>query len=71
MSRSIPGSTSSDPIIPRTGVMAYLPRRLSDVEWVRRTGAVEKATGNVIVWGAPSVDNVGSVAGTTKGPKLV
>lgn len=48
-----------------------LPRRLSDISWVRNTGLVEKETGNLLVWGAPNVDNIGSIQDRTKGPRLV
>lgn len=48
-----------------------LPRRLSDITWVRNSGLVEKGTGNVLVWGAPNVDNIGSISDRTKGPRLV
>jgi cytochrome c oxidase assembly factor 3 len=48
-----------------------LPRRLSDITWVRKAGLVEKETGNVLVWGAPNVDNIGSIRDRTKGPRLV
>ena len=75
LARRIPGATSSDPSVgapaPLTGVRAYLPRRLSSVEWLVNKGVVERETGNVIVWGAPDVDNIGRVAGTNKGPRLV
>lgn len=48
-----------------------LPRRLSDITWVKNSGLVEKETGNVLVWGAPNVDNIGSIRDRTKGPRLV
>lgn len=49
-----------------------LPRRLSDIEWVRRAGLVEPGKDNVLVWGAPPVDNIGNIRqnpGTTPGGK--
>lgn len=36
-----------------------LPKRLDEFRWVREKGLVELGKGNVIVWGAPNVDNVG------------
>lgn len=47
----------------RSGVASYLPlpRRLDEIRWIRERGMVELGKGNVIVWGAPNVDNVGMV----------
>lgn len=33
-------------------------RRLSDMEWVKKNGWADQS-GNVIIWGAPNVDNIG------------
>jgi cytochrome c oxidase assembly factor 3 len=33
-------------------------RRLSDMEWVKKNGWSDQS-GNVIIWGAPNVDNIG------------
>ena len=68
-----PESLSSKPFstAPQSLVSSLLPRRLSDLDWVRRRGWVENGTGNVLVWGAPDVDNVGRVSGVGRGPKLV
>jgi cytochrome c oxidase assembly factor 3 len=33
-------------------------RRLSDLEWVKKNGWADQS-GNVIIWGAPNVDNIG------------
>lgn len=54
-----------------TGVMAYLPRRLHDIEWIKTRGWVEEGKGNVLVWGAPNVDNVGKLhdAANSRGTK--
>lgn len=46
------------------GLLSNLPwpRRLDEVRWVRERGLVELGKGNVVVWGAPNVDRVGSVS---------
>ena len=71
------GSSELDPAATGTGrtewAGQYLPRRLSELEWVRSKGWVEGGTGNVLVWGAPPVD-ASSVVGegkTAKGSRLV
>lgn len=47
---------------PSASVLSYLtPKRLSEVEWVKKTGLVEEGKGNLLVWGAPNVDKVGSM----------
>ena len=73
MSPSPPGQSSWTSSDPRQGPYSYLwPRRLSDLDWVRKRGWVEAGTGNVLIWGAPPVDAVGMVGdGKTKGPRLV
>ncbi|EKD01302.1 hypothetical protein A1Q2_04380 [Trichosporon asahii var. asahii CBS 8904] len=66
-SSSSPSSASG-----KSGVASLLPRRLSDIEWVRQRGLVEPGRDNVLVWGAPSVDNIGNMRqnpGTTPGSK--
>lgn len=54
-------------------VMSLLPSRLDKSEWVQRRGWVEEGRGNVLVWGAPNVDNIGTVHDSkqTRGPRLV
>jgi cytochrome c oxidase assembly factor 3 len=40
---------------------SWLPlrwRRLNDMEWVKKNGWADKS-GNVLIWGAPDVDNIG------------
>lgn len=67
-----PSSSSAAP--KASGVAALLPRRLSDIEWVRARGLVEPGRDNVLVWGAPSVDNIGNMRqnpGTTRGSKPI
>lgn len=58
---------------PRSGVMAWLPKRLNEVQWMQRRGWVEDGKGNVLVWGAPNVDNIGNVrdAFPSIGPRSV
>jgi cytochrome c oxidase assembly factor 3 len=34
-------------------------RRLDEISWVKKAGLAESGTGNVLVWGAPNVDNIG------------
>lgn len=45
----------------KSGVLGLLPRRLSEQDWVKRRGWVEEGKGNVLVWGAPNVDNIGNM----------
>jgi cytochrome c oxidase assembly factor 3 len=61
------------PAAGRTGVMAWLPKRLDQVEWLQRRGWVETSKGNVLVWGAPSVDNIGNMRDSfpNAGPRRV
>lgn len=58
---------------PRSGVIALLPKRLNEIEWLQRRGWVEHGKGNVLVWGAPNVDNIGNVrdAFPSNGPRRV
>ncbi|BEI81374.1 hypothetical protein CcaverHIS002_0205340 [Cutaneotrichosporon cavernicola] len=44
-----------------SGVIAWLPKRLDKIEWLQRRGWVETGKGNVLVWGAPNVNNIGSM----------
>ncbi|ORX35054.1 hypothetical protein BD324DRAFT_633753 [Kockovaella imperatae] len=52
---------------------SFLPRRLSDIEWVRRAGLVERESGNVLVWAAPPIDQNMRIGDgkPSKGPRLV
>ncbi|KLT42176.1 putative mitochondrion protein [Cutaneotrichosporon oleaginosum] len=61
------------PVSGGTGVMAWLPKRLDQVEWLHRRGWVETGKGNVIVWGAPNVDNIGNMRDSfpSAGPRRV
>lgn len=63
------GPTIGSKVNEATG--GWLPRRLSELTWVKNSGLVEKETGNVLVWGAPNVDNIGSIRDRTQGPRLV
>jgi len=59
---------------PRASVLSYLtPKRLSEVEWVKKTGLVEEGKGNLLVWGAPNVDKIGTMreSGDSRGRRLV
>jgi cytochrome c oxidase assembly factor 3 len=55
------------------GAVQWLPRRLSEMGWVKGSGLVEEGKGNVIVWGAPDVERLGKVqdAGVQSGGRLV
>lgn len=55
------------------GVMSWLPKRLDHVDWLQRHGWVEAGKGNVLVWGAPSVDNIGNMRDSfpSAGPRRV
>lgn len=60
-SASTPLTSTTDTIASGTG-HGWLPirwRRLNEVGWVQKAGLVERETGNVLVWGAPNVDNIG------------
>ena len=60
-STPLASTTSTDTIINGSG-SGWLPvrwRRLNEVGWVQKAGLVERETGNVLVWGAPNVDNIG------------
>ena len=68
LSPGIPHPSSSSSSSPSssnassTTSTSWLPiswRRLSDMNWVQKNGWVEKGTGNVLIWGAPNVDNIG------------
>ena len=43
---------------PSTSWLPLRWRLLSDLEWVKKNGWADKS-GNVIIWGAPNVDNIG------------
>jgi len=51
-----PLSNSISP--PSTSWIPLRWRRLSEMEWVKKNGWADKS-GNVIIWGAPNVDNIG------------
>ncbi|ORY27347.1 putative mitochondrion protein [Naematelia encephala] len=51
-------------IHPPSSIRSLVPRRLSEIEWVRKRGWVDQS-GNVLVWGAPPVDNVGKIGDRT------
>jgi cytochrome c oxidase assembly factor 3 len=56
-------STSASPLSNSmtTPSNSWIPlrwRRLSDMEWVKKNGWSDQS-GNVIIWGAPNVDNIG------------
>ena len=56
-------SSSTSPLsnsisTPSTSWIPLRWRRLSDLEWVKKNGLADKS-GNVIIWGAPNVDNIG------------
>ena len=51
--------SNSNPIsTPSTSWIPLRWRRLSDMEWVKKNGWADQS-GNVIIWGAPNVDNIG------------
>lgn len=58
-----------------TGGGSDLNTRLDKLTWIRRRGLVELGKGNVVVWGAPPVDNVGKMwdGGVRRnmGPRIV
>jgi cytochrome c oxidase assembly factor 3 len=43
---------------------------LNHISWVQKAGLVESGTGNVLVWGAPDVDNIGRLGDRVKGSRL-
>lgn len=45
----------------KSEVLSLLPGRLSEQDWIRKRGWVEEGKGNVLVWGAPNVDNIGNM----------
>ncbi|WOO79666.1 Cytochrome c oxidase assembly factor 3, mitochondrial [Vanrija pseudolonga] len=48
-----------------SSVLSYLsPKRLSEVDWLKNRGWVEHGKDNLLVWGAPSVDKIGSMKDT-------
>jgi len=56
-------SSSTSPLsnsisTPSTSWIPLRWRRLSEMEWVKKNGWADKS-GNVIIWGAPNVDNIG------------
>ncbi|GMK54244.1 hypothetical protein CspeluHIS016_0108300 [Cutaneotrichosporon spelunceum] len=55
------------------GVRAWLPKRLDQIDWLKRRGWVEAGKGNVLVWGAPNVDNIGKMRDSfpSTGPRQV
>jgi hypothetical protein len=53
-----PLSNSNSMTTPRNSWIPLRWRRLSDMEWVKKNGWADKS-GNVIIWGAPNVDNIG------------
>ena len=73
-SSSSSGSSSGSSLYggrPISWLSGILPRRLDDLEWVRRRGLVESGNrGNVLVWGAPQVDAVGRMGDVTTKPGL-
>jgi len=63
LSNSISSSTTSNSTLNSTSTPSnsWIPlrwRRLSDMEWVKKNGWADQS-GNVIIWGAPNVDNIG------------
>lgn len=51
--------------VPTASVLSYLsPKRLSEVDWLKNRGWVEHGKDNLLVWGAPSVDKIGSMKDT-------
>ncbi|TXT06047.1 hypothetical protein VHUM_03520 [Vanrija humicola] len=53
---------------PAASVFSYLtPKRLSEVDWLKNRGWVERGKDNLLVWGAPSVDKIGSMKDTADG----
>jgi cytochrome c oxidase assembly factor 3 len=64
LSPGIPAGPSTTTSTTGTGSEGWslLPtrwRRLNEIGWIQRAGLVERGTGNVLVWGAPDVDNIG------------
>ncbi|KAL1409645.1 hypothetical protein Q8F55_003641 [Vanrija albida] len=56
------------PAAPAPSVLSYLsPRRLSEIDWLKNRGWVEHGKDNLLVWGAPSVDKIGSMKDTQAG----
>jgi len=56
-------SSSTSPLsnsisTPSTSWIPLRWKRLSDLEWVKKNGWADKS-GNVLIWGAPNVDNIG------------
>ncbi|WVR03129.1 hypothetical protein IAU60_000119 [Kwoniella sp. DSM 27419] len=45
-------------------------RRLGELEWVRKRGLVDPK-GNLLVWGAPDVERIGTITADVKGKRLV
>jgi cytochrome c oxidase assembly factor 3 len=53
-----PLSNSNSMTTPSTSWIPLRWRRLSDMEWVKKNGWADQS-GNVLIWGAPNVDNIG------------
>jgi cytochrome c oxidase assembly factor 3 len=53
-----PLSNSNSMTTPSNSWIPLRWRRLSDMEWVKKNGWADQS-GNVIIWGAPNVDNIG------------
>lgn len=60
-------------LVKQRGLRGDVPGRLAEADWVRSKGLVEEGTGNVLVWGAPSVDRMGYIWDKTdqKGRRVV
>jgi cytochrome c oxidase assembly factor 3 len=56
---STSASASTPSTMPGSPISTSWFRRLDELSWVRKAGLVESGTGNVLVWGAPNVDNIG------------
>jgi cytochrome c oxidase assembly factor 3 len=56
-----PSNSMSSSTLSNSPTTSWIPlrwRRLSDMEWVKKNGWSDQS-GNVIIWGAPNVDNIG------------
>ncbi|WWC90154.1 uncharacterized protein L201_005087 [Kwoniella dendrophila CBS 6074] len=45
-------------------------RRISELDWVKKRGLVDPK-GNLLVWGAPDVERIGTITGDKAGKRLV
>jgi len=61
------GSPSGDTSDSRGVWRALLPRRWGETKWLVDKGLVEGRTGNVIVWGAPAVEDFGQMRQSSGG----